>query len=344
MRLSAPAFWRRRTLFAKILYPLSGIFSVLVAIRRWCYRRSILKSWKSPVPVIIVGNISVGGAGKTPLVIALVEHLARAGRKPGIVTRGYGGDTTSHLPVMVDSASDPLQVGDEALMLARRTHMCVVASRDRPAAVQKLLLESDCDVVVCDDGLQHYALQRDIEIVVVDAEYRFGNGYCLPAGPLREPVSRIKEADLVVYSGQKKKQPGYVLKMEGFISHDDKTMLSVDEFILANSNSPIHAIAAIAYPQKFFNTLISMGLELITHEFPDHHVYRARDMQFSGRQTIVMTEKDKVKCESLALENAWYLKVSAIVDATILAELDQQLAIADRTKQSKGCKGDRDSI
>lgn len=325
MQLSAPDYWRSRSPLAKILYPLSCVFSALVAMRRWCYRQSILKSWKSPVPVIVVGNICVGGAGKTPLVIAMVEHLTRAGHKPGVVTRGYGGDATGHSTVTVDQTADPAQVGDEALMLARRTGVCVVASRDRPAAVQQLLLESDCDVVVCDDGLQHYALQRDIEIVVVDADYRFGNGYCLPAGPLREPVERITQADLVVYSGEDRKQPGYSLNVEGFISHDDKTMVPVDEFIRAHSQAPIHAVAAIAYPQKFFNTLHAMDLELITHEFPDHHAYQARDMQFSDQQTIVMTEKDMVKCEKLALKNAWYLKVSASVDAVILAELDKRL-------------------
>lgn len=330
MKLNAPRYWSKRTGLAALLYPLSLVFSQLVAIRRWCYRRQILRCWMSPVPLIVVGNITVGGAGKTPMVIALVEHLRQAGRKPAIVTRGYGGEATDKACVGVYPHSDPVQVGDEAVLLARRTMVPVVASRDRPAAVRQLLAQHDCDVVVCDDGLQHYALQRDIEIIVVDSETQFGNGFCLPAGPLREPVSRLKSADIIVYSGRQKQQPGYSLKTDTFISQDDLTSMPVDAFVEKYRKSTVHAFAAIANPQKFFATLRQMGLDPVVHEFPDHHLFSRDDFGFSDGGPLVMTEKDKVKCGQIGLRNAWYLKVSADVDGIILDELDNHLAIADK--------------
>lgn len=328
MRLNTPSHWNKRGIVAWLLYPLSCVFRLLVSGRRWCYRAGVLRSWQSPVPVVVVGNLTAGGAGKTPLVIALVEHLKNSDKKVGIVTRGYGGEQSRLTPVSVDEHSDPAQVGDEAILLARRTGVAVVAGRDRPMAIQHLLLQQSYDVVICDDGLQHYALQRDIEIVVVDSEFLFGNELCLPAGPLREPVNRIKQADLVVYSGARREHCGYELVADSFIRSDNTQALDISTFVKSTGASGVHAVAAIARPEKFFSTLSVLGLQIIEHRFPDHYEYQATDLQFTDDLPVVMTEKDHVKCENLSTVNSWYLKVSAQVDGIILDDFNQQLSRA----------------
>lgn len=325
MKLNTPMYWRKRGILAWLLYPVSCIFRMLVWVRRLCYQAGLLQSWKSPVPVVIVGNLTAGGAGKTPMVIALVEHIQSTGKSAGVVTRGYGGSATQQAPVLVDENSDPAEVGDEAILLSRRTRVPVVACRDRPAAIRHLLSRQSCDVIICDDGLQHYALQRDIEIIVVDSDYGFGNQFCLPAGPLREPVKRSGQADLLVYSGTGRTHPGYELKAEAFISNDIKQWLDVDTFTRSIGASRVHAVAAIARPEKFFTTLAAMGLPLVEHRFPDHHNFKVEDLQFGDDLPVVMTEKDHVKCAGLLADNSWYLKVSAQVDGIILDEFDQLL-------------------
>ena len=311
------------------------MFRALVFIRKGLYRLGVLKSWQSPVPVVVVGNLTAGGAGKTPLVIALVEHLIKRGRRVGVVTRGYGGSAQGNEPILVTPESDPLHVGDEAVLIAKRAGVNVVAAKDRPAAVRYLLDHADCDVVISDDGLQHYAMQRDVELLVVDREYRFGNGFCFPAGPLREPLSRLKQVDQIVFSGKspdgvKTPKAGYILVANAFYNVSSGKSVAPDKFASEINHSSVHAVAAIAQPQKFFSTLRDFGLQVIEHPFADHSVYQPSDLQFGDAMPIVMTEKDLVKCEAWVSEQMWTLKVSAMVDGIILDEFDQLLAVAQQ--------------
>lgn len=326
MRLNTPTHWHERGFIAWGLFPLSCVFRLLVSVRRMCYRSGIIRSWQSPVPVVVVGNLTAGGAGKTPLVISLVEHLKNNDKSAGVVTRGYGGTATRQMPISVNEHSDPAEVGDEAILLSRRTGVPVVACRDRPAAIKHLLSQQSCDVIICDDGLQHYALQRDIEIVVVDNEFGFGNEFCLPAGPLREPVKRANQADMLVYSGASRTKPGYELKAEVFVSGDNTQRLDVETFSTTAGGKGVHAVVAIARPEKFFATLSALGLQIEEHRFPDHYAYQATDLQFNDDLPVVMTEKDHVKCKNLHSDQTWYLKVNAQVDGIVLDEFDQLLS------------------
>jgi len=288
-----------------LLTPLSALFRCISATRRFLYKYKILKSQAFPVPIIIVGNISVGGTGKTPLVCWLADYLKEQGYKPGIVSRGYGGDNAK--PQSVHVNSDPKKVGDEALLIVRNTQCPMVVCAKRVAAVDTLLKEHNCDVVISDDGLQHYALQRDVEIVVIDGERRFGNGHCLPAGPLREPLSRLKTVDFIVANGlaqegeyQMLLKPGALINMKGL----DQSL---------EHRGTIHAVAGIGNPGRFFNTLREMGFDVIEHSYPDHHKFKVSDIDF-GDANVIMTEKDAVKCEQFATEHHWYLPVSAQLD------------------------------
>jgi len=199
--------WYKEMYISTWFMPLSMFYVDVIRLRRWLYKTGRLQRVRLPVPVIIVGNLTVGGTGKTPLVVWIVEYLTQQGYKPGVISRGYAGDA-NQLPQTVTADSDPAEIGDEPLLLARRCACPVVIGANRPAAAKHLLAHNDCDVIISDDGLQHYALQRDIEIAVIDGERRFGNGYCLPVGPLREPQERIKEVDLVVVNGGDELQEG----------------------------------------------------------------------------------------------------------------------------------------
>lgn len=311
---------------AWLLFPFSLVFCALVSLRRLAYSQGWLASWRSPVPVVVVGNITAGGAGKTPLVVALAEHLGSRQIRAGIVVRGYGGSGDGVTGVSCTSSAE--QVGDEALLLARRTGVPVVAGANRPAAVQRLIRDTSVDVVLSDDGLQHYALQRDIEIAVIDRVTGTGNGFPLPAGPLRESVKRLQEVDMVICSGGDAQKIhndgrfGYQLKIDDFVNvRDSQRTISLSQL----RRTPVHAVAAIAYPQKFFNSLRRAGLTILEHEFPDHHPFCAEDLQFDTDCPIVMTEKDMVKCERWAKHNVWYAKVSANVDDAFFARFDNLL-------------------
>jgi len=303
--------WYRLTFWHLLLWPLSLVFGALVATRRFAYQIGVFSVWHAPVQVIVVGNIVVGGSGKTPLTIWLADFLKAQGYHPGIVSRGYGGHASS--PQAVNPTDDAALVGDEPLLIARRSSCPIWVGRYRPSAVCGLLgAHPECNVLICDDGLQHYRLARDVEIAVMDGHRCFGNGMMLPAGPLREPLSRMKKVDAMVTNGGKAEQGAFLMRLVGAVFRnllDRSLTASGSDFARLN----LHAIAGIGNPQRFFDTLEELGLECVTHPFPDHHPYRPADLQFEGAQAVVMTEKDAVKCAAFAQPNWWYLEVSAEV-------------------------------
>ena len=305
-----------------LLLPLEWLFRLLVVLRRLAFRVGLMPSYAVAVPVIVVGNISVGGTGKTPLVVWLVSLLQKAGYRPGIVTRGYGGKA-ERWPQQVRADSDPVMVGDEPVMLAQRCACPIIAAPDRVAAAKALLNHSKCDLIITDDGLQHYRLKRDIEIVVIDGERRFGNGHCLPAGPLREPRSRLDEVDFVIANGLAGRgEFAMSLEEAGLRSlGNDGLVTTFDEF----AGQRVHALAGIGNPQRFFQLLRSRGLEVIEHSFPDHHDYQPQDLDFSDTLPILMTEKDAVKCRRFANQQMWYVPVNAHLPEPMALRLLQML-------------------
>jgi len=300
-----PKFWEKRNWFAYCLSPLAFIFQTIAAIQK------IKKVTRLKIPIIVVGNITVGGTGKTPLVIWLANFLRQQGFNPGIISRGYAGKAP-YYPYSVTPTSNPIHTGDEALLLAQRTYCPVVIDPNRVAAAKKILADNNCNIIISDDGLQHYKLGRDIEIIVIDGEGRFGNGFCLPAGPLREPLTRLKEVDFIVTNGQPQQNEYGMQLMPGkFQQLKNQTISYPLEYF---KNKTVHAVAGIGNPQRFFKLLKAMGLTIIEHPFPDHYLFKKEDFNFSKHETIVMTEKDAVICRDFAGENYWYLPVEATIN------------------------------
>ena len=293
------------------LLPLSWLYCALAALRRVVYRRGLLASTRLHSRVIVVGNISVGGTGKTPLVIALAERLQKAGIKVGILTRGYLG-RASNWPQAVTADSDPGQLGDEAVLLARRANATVFAGPRRVVAGRALLAVSPCDVLICDDGLQHYALQRDLEIATVDRVRGHGNGLCLPAGPLREPLSRLQQVDAVVALGGGSDH-SYGMRLLPTAACRIRAPAQRRE-LKSFQATPVHAVAGIGDPQRFFAMLRGAGLTIQAHPFADHHPFRAADLDFGDGRPVLMTEKDALKCEAFSKTNWWFVPVDAQLD------------------------------
>jgi tetraacyldisaccharide 4'-kinase len=300
-------YWYSRNPVALLLLPLSWLFCVLVVVRQACFRRGWLRSERLPVPVVVVGNITVGGSGKTPLVIWLAQFLREHGYRPGIVSRGYGG-LAAQWPQPVDAASDPRIVGDEPVLIAQRTACPMAVGSDRVAAAQLLLREHDCNIIISDDGLQHYRLARDVEIAVLDGQRRLGNGYCLPAGPLRERPNRLGSVDLCVGNGRAeegeflmKLQPEAVAELCG---GERRTL---EHF----RGRTVHAVAGIGNPPRFFQMLCDHGIKVIEHSFPDHYRYAVADVQFGDGLPVLMTEKDGVKCRPYGDKDLWAVTVGA---------------------------------
>ncbi len=259
-------------------------------------------------PVIVVGNINVGGTGKTPLLIALVEALRERGFNPGVVSRGYGSSERG--PLLLDAASDPRKVGDEPCLIQRRTSVPVVIGQDRGKAAQWLLAKTECDLVLVDDGLQNPRLARDIEICVIDGVRRFGNGELLPAGPLRESPLRLRSVDFLVCNGGQAQGREVPMSLLG----DAAVMLSAPHSkrgLSALSGASVHAVAGIGNPQRFFDQLQAQGLLPIRHVFPDHHPFKADDLAFGDDLPVLMTEKDAVKCALFAQAHHWVVPVRA---------------------------------
>ncbi|MDO9241224.1 MAG: tetraacyldisaccharide 4'-kinase [Methylicorpusculum sp.] len=299
--------WYKDDLFGLIMMPLGFIYRDIARFRRFLYRIGLLKTHKLSVPVVIVGNLTVGGTGKTPLIIWMAQVLQQNGYRPGIISRGYGGQSEAW-PQMVDLNSDPRRVGDEPVLLARHSGCPVAVGPDRVATARMLLENSACTVILSDDGLQHYALARTIEIVVIDGERRFGNGYCLPAGPLRESQDRLSEVDLVVVNGVKSDETHFDMRVVG---DDAVNLVSGAQVPLTDfTSAPCYAVAGIGNPARFFDMLANKGVTPICLKFPDHYQYSAKDLPNDGNP-VLMTEKDAVKCQSFAKDNYWFVPVAA---------------------------------
>jgi tetraacyldisaccharide 4'-kinase len=316
------------------MVPLSAIYGAATEMRRRAYTNHLRTSTRLPCPVIVVGNLTVGGTGKTPLVAWLVEQLTARGSKPGVVTRGYGGSSRGER--LVTAADDPSIVGDESILLARRTQVPIAIGRNRPAAA-RLLLGVGCDVVVSDDGLQHYALARDCEIAVIDAERRFGNGRLLPAGPLRELPQRLREIAAVVLNGTGGANGGEPLgetavrmrlEARSAVALAGGSAKALSEF----AGQSVHAVAAIGNPQRFFNMLRSHGIQVLAHPLPDHAHLRAADICFADDRAVLMTEKDAVKCGKIAGARHWYVPVSAILEKS---DSDKLLGIVKKAIETR---------
>lgn len=306
-----------------LLKPLGALYQRGMARREQAYRRGSKASWKAPVPVIVVGNITLGGTGKSPLVAWLASWLMGQGYTPGIVTRGYGGKA-SHYPLRVTASTKVAESGDEPLMLAQQTGLPVVADPNRVRGVQALIA-AGCDIVLSDDGLQHLALARDIELLVVDGARGLGNGACLPAGPLRESPSRLQRVDAVIVNGDLK-QPLPVAPVTPMqlapvcwrrLADGTRFPLTPLPFAL-----PVHAVAGIGHPERFFQTLSALGVEGDWHPLADHQRFNADALSFAEARPVVMTAKDAVKCDDLAPPNSWILDV----EATLPSEFEHWLA------------------
>jgi len=312
-----PAYWFNDQPPPVMSRLLSGLYAGVTGLRTRLYERGLLRRIRVTAPVIVVGNLIAGGSGKTPLVIALVERLRAAGWTPGVATRGYGRDDASQ-PLWVARDTDPAVGGDEPVLIARRTGVKVRADRDRAAAAQALIA-AGCDVVVCDDGLQHYRLQRDIEIEVVDGRRRYGNGRLLPAGPLREPVTRAARCDFHVLNLAADDEEGNPGTQPGFGEWPmrvgtDRAMPMLGgrpQPLSALAGQRVHAVAGIGDPQRFFASLRAHGIAVVPHGFADHHRYEATDFEFGSDLPVLMTEKDAVKCMPFAGERFYSVPAQA---------------------------------
>lgn len=315
---ASPAWWT---------LPLAALYGRVTSVRRWMYRDAWFRSVRLPVPVIVVGNIVAGGAGKTPLVIALVEALRDSGFNPGVVSRGYGGNVRA--PHLLDAQPDPAAVGDEPALIRGRTGAPVAVGAHRVAA-SRLLIDAGVDAIVADDGLQHYALGRDVEICVVDGMRRFGNGRLLPAGPLREPLSRLRGVDFVVCNGGEP-AAGEVPMRLLLSDAVGVAASSIGKPLAAFSGQYVHAVAGIGNPRRFFDALRGHGIEIIEHSFPDHHRFVEMDLEFDDDASVLMTEKDAVKCRDFAKPSWWAAPVSAQLPDGFMDALVARLRAAPQT-------------
>lgn len=299
---------------------LSWLFrGVVWARRRWLLSRA--KPGVLTIPVVVIGNITVGGSGKTPLVIWMAERLREWGWNPGIVSRGYGGRPQTS-PRLIGGESSPIEFGDEPVMIADRVRCPVVIGIDRLAAAQALQRLGTVDIILSDDGLQHYRLPRQLEIAVVDATLGLGNECCLPAGPLREPASRLGSVDAVVVNGSGWKYPGALaMRLEGTRAFNVKgdASCALTDF----AAKTVHAVAGIGNPTRFFSALSRLGLKLVMHPFPDHHPFQASDLQFGDSHPVLMTEKDAIKCRAFADERCWVVPVSPEISAADTARVKE---------------------
>lgn len=315
--------WYQPSILTKVLMPLSRIYEKGMTVRKRYLQKH---ATRFQIPIIIVGNITVGGTGKTPLLMALYDALKQAGYQPGIISRGYQGQLSSEFPTLVKDHHGPEEIGDEPFMVFKRTRAPLMICRDRVKAIEALqTIMPSINVILSDDGLQHYQLARDIEIAVIDGDRRFGNGQLLPAGPLREPIARLKDVDFIVCQGQPQKNE-YGMKLVG------DTLYALNNSQLIQSlqslkSVTVHAVAGIGNPDRFFKDLSEQGVTVIPHAFPDHHPFQAGDFEsFNPLAPIIMTEKDAVKCTQLPIENAWYLSVSAKIDPKFIEDILRKLS------------------
>lgn len=310
--------WYRPNIMQYFLYPFSLLYRLIIVIRQFCYQIKLFKTHRVNAPVIVVGNITVGGTGKTPFVIALIDELRKQGFHPGVILRGYRGKSKTW-PQYVTSSSDPALVGDEAVLLAAKTNVPVMAGPDRVTSAEKLIADHQCNVIVSDDGLQHYALARDIEIAVIDSSRRFGNKLCLPAGPLREPISRLKTVDFIVANGSAQAgefEMRFVIDEVVSVIDENKKILL--QKLARQGERSILAIAGIGNPDRFFESLRSCNLQFETKIFPDHYHFDKKDFDELDADVIVMTEKDAIKCRDFADRRFYAAKGRAIQDVRLM--------------------------
>ncbi|WP_421681990.1 tetraacyldisaccharide 4'-kinase [Stutzerimonas urumqiensis] len=318
------AIWYEGRPIPSLLLPLERLYRVVVKRKRQAFLAGHTLSYRARVPVIVVGNLTVGGTGKTPVILWLANHCSQRGLRVGVVSRGYGAKPPS-LPWLVRPDQSANEVGDEPLLIAQRARVPVVIDPDRARAVRRLEQEG-VDLILSDDGLQHYRLARDLELVLVDAARGFGNRHCLPAGPLREPLQRLEQVDAVLCNGQAEDSAegfGLTLAPAGLVSLADDSDGSLERF---PAGQPVHAVAGIGNPERFFGTLEALDWRPIRHPFADHEAYHPEQLRFDDGLPVVMTEKDAVKCRSFAGPDWWYLKVDAVPSAGFVAWFDEQLA------------------
>jgi len=354
--------WQREALWLWLLLPLSALYGLLNAIRRRAYQLEWLKSYRAPVPVMVIGNISVGGSGKTPLIISLVHYLQQRGVKVGVISRGYGGDT-AQMPTLVTKDSLPSAVGDEPCLIVGTTGVAMAVCPNRKQAITTLLeAHGDIQLIIADDGLQHYAMQRDIEWIVVDAARGFGNRQLLPVGYLREPLSRLKDSTVIYHQ----KFDGPILSdsqlatdkltmhlqpssLEQLLAHELSQIGtdSISQPVAPEAGSTVHGVSGIGYPQRFFDTLRTLGLQVIEHPYPDHYDFSLTELWQYTEHPIVVTSKDAVKIKALWMQQQqhaassevakidqdwhalaarlWVLPVSAELSTACYQTLEQQL-------------------
>ena len=323
MRRWLEASWYGTSPLTWVLWPLSALFGLLVRLRRALYRAGIKRSMALPVPVIVVGSLAVGGAGKTPVTVWLARELKERGISVGVIASGYRGRATTW-PQCVTEDSDAAEVGDEPVLLAKLTGCPVVAGPDRVAAAERLLADFPIDVVVSDDGLQHYRLRRRVEIAVIEGTRGFGNGLLVPAGPLREPPSRLVDVDAVIVSGESENIPGafrarLVPKRVYGVASGERRRLS--DF----AGSSAHAVAGIANPRRFFEMLEAAGIRVSPHPLADHAEILPADLEFDDSELVLVTEKDAVKCRSFAAGNVWAVAVELCFEADDGARLMRRI-------------------
>jgi len=313
--------WYKKSFWLYILAPLTFLFSSLVKARRNSYINNPKKVWNSPKPIVVVGNISMGGTGKTPLVKFIASELVKRGFKPGLVSRGYGGKYSGTLEVTPETTYK--QTGDEAQILAK-LNIPFFIDKNRSRAARKLQEKHNVDVVISDDGLQHYAMGRDIEIAVIDGARRLGNGLAFPAGPLREPKSRLSEVDFIVNNGGPTEGDEILMTLSPakFIHLNSGKEYSVDKWPMHNQ---VHAIAGVGNPNRFFDLLLRLGFEFDKNPFPDHHKYNKRDLYYLDHLPILMTEKDAAKCKHFKNSKIWYLSIESIIESQFIDKLEEKL-------------------
>ncbi|MRI35240.1 tetraacyldisaccharide 4'-kinase [Endozoicomonas sp. OPT23] len=303
--------------WTRLLLPLSWLYQRIAQQQK--SKKLASDRWQPSVPVIVVGNISVGGTGKTPVVASLVKRLQSEGYRPGIASRGFGSSSLNY-PLSVTADSDPKSVGDEPVMLASQTGIPVMVDPNRVSAAKALIEQFDCDLIIADDGLQHYNLVRHIELAVVDGARMLGNQLSLPAGPLRELPERLETVDLVLVNGQAQKKLDVAFD-SFYLQPDDLKPVIKGKGSEPPEKGKVHGVAGIGNPERFFLTLEQEGYEVIPHPFPDHHDFSELDLQFGDELPVLMTAKDAVKCRTYSNDKLWYLPVQAHMPESVFERI-----------------------